>query len=207
MIRRPPRSTRTDTLFPYTTLFRSGSGIDETFFHVYFKCEQCHCFEHCSKAIAPERGPERREVSAVSGLTHEAKRSLGRLGVHTVADLSRALGLAQAPGVGWSLSRRAPQLVARARALAANAPTRTEEQHTFLMPPRVDAVLMLSVDFDPIDDRIAAIGYRRVEAGKVSNQHVHVPASGSAVDEAEAMVAVLSALVRSEEHTSELQSL
>src|SRR3546814_8765727 len=26
MIRRPPRSTRTDTLFPYTTLFRSGGG-------------------------------------------------------------------------------------------------------------------------------------------------------------------------------------
>src|SRR3546814_16959508 len=27
MIRRPPRSTRTDTLFPYTTLFRSGDDI------------------------------------------------------------------------------------------------------------------------------------------------------------------------------------
>src|SRR3546814_993696 len=27
MIRRPPRSTRTDTLFPYTTLFRSASMI------------------------------------------------------------------------------------------------------------------------------------------------------------------------------------
>src|SRR3546814_2817254 len=26
MLRRPPRSTRTDTLFPYTTLFRSESG-------------------------------------------------------------------------------------------------------------------------------------------------------------------------------------
>src|SRR3546814_7388311 len=26
MIRRPPRSTRTDTLFPYTTLFRSENG-------------------------------------------------------------------------------------------------------------------------------------------------------------------------------------
>src|SRR3546814_1192084 len=26
MIRRPPRSTRTDTLFPYTTLFRSQHG-------------------------------------------------------------------------------------------------------------------------------------------------------------------------------------
>src|SRR3546814_1480262 len=28
MIRRPPRSTRTDTLFPYTTLFRSGRGAE-----------------------------------------------------------------------------------------------------------------------------------------------------------------------------------
>src|SRR3546814_3273770 len=27
MIRRPPRSTRTDTLFPYTTLFRSPADI------------------------------------------------------------------------------------------------------------------------------------------------------------------------------------
>src|SRR3546814_20261963 len=27
MIRRPPRSTRTDTLFPYTTLFRSGTSL------------------------------------------------------------------------------------------------------------------------------------------------------------------------------------
>src|SRR3546814_18246322 len=28
MIRRPPRSTRTDTLFPYTTLFRSPYRIE-----------------------------------------------------------------------------------------------------------------------------------------------------------------------------------
>src|SRR3546814_9723195 len=27
MIRRPPRSTRTDTLFPYTTLFRSAASV------------------------------------------------------------------------------------------------------------------------------------------------------------------------------------
>src|SRR3546814_2618320 len=42
MIRRPPRSTRTDTLFPYTTLFRSPDGLD--------RCTDCplvpaaHCF-------------------------------------------------------------------------------------------------------------------------------------------------------------------
>src|SRR3546814_498940 len=29
MLRRPPRSTRTDTLFPYTTLFRSVDGLAE----------------------------------------------------------------------------------------------------------------------------------------------------------------------------------
>src|SRR3546814_1662489 len=28
MIRRPPRSTRTDTLFPYTTLFRSSGQVE-----------------------------------------------------------------------------------------------------------------------------------------------------------------------------------
>src|SRR3546814_138750 len=28
MIRRPPRSTRTDTLFPYTTLFRSVDALN-----------------------------------------------------------------------------------------------------------------------------------------------------------------------------------
>src|SRR3546814_3134712 len=31
MIRRPPRSTRTDTLFPYTTLFRSFMAVSAAF--------------------------------------------------------------------------------------------------------------------------------------------------------------------------------
>src|SRR3546814_5264464 len=39
MIRRPPRSTRTDTLFPYTTLFRSRSegvaSVAICFIHAY----------------------------------------------------------------------------------------------------------------------------------------------------------------------------
>src|SRR3546814_19211172 len=33
MIRRPPRSTRTDTLFPYTTLFRSVRLFDAVIFN------------------------------------------------------------------------------------------------------------------------------------------------------------------------------
>src|SRR3546814_3837481 len=31
MLRRPPRSTRTDTLFPYTTLFRSDQAVGDVF--------------------------------------------------------------------------------------------------------------------------------------------------------------------------------
>src|SRR3546814_9657217 len=45
MIRRPPRSTRTDTLFPYTTLFRSevdreffASLVNGDFFEVELHC-------------------------------------------------------------------------------------------------------------------------------------------------------------------------
>src|SRR3546814_6189045 len=36
MIRRPPRSTRTDTLFPYTTLFRSlgGASVAENAYYI-----------------------------------------------------------------------------------------------------------------------------------------------------------------------------
>src|SRR3546814_2923545 len=37
MIRRPPRSTRTDTLFPYTTLFRSSdAAIQRLFMNPYY---------------------------------------------------------------------------------------------------------------------------------------------------------------------------
>src|SRR3546814_8746452 len=36
MIRRPPRSTRTDTLFPYTTLFRSPQRPPFSFNNFYF---------------------------------------------------------------------------------------------------------------------------------------------------------------------------
>src|SRR3546814_3332643 len=39
MIRRPPRSTRTDTLFPYTTLFRSQLGaFGRTGFQPFIAC-------------------------------------------------------------------------------------------------------------------------------------------------------------------------
>src|SRR3546814_8069536 len=48
MIRRPPRSTRTDTLFPYTTLFRSTEinasiGFDRRLYRQGIAGSQAHC--------------------------------------------------------------------------------------------------------------------------------------------------------------------
>src|SRR3546814_1875639 len=50
MIRRPPRSTRTDTLFPYTTLFRSASGGERRIIPV-----AAH-FRHRHRAHRGDRG-------------------------------------------------------------------------------------------------------------------------------------------------------
>src|SRR3546814_13198018 len=54
MIRRPPRSTRTDTLFPYTTLFRSeGAGSDhgEVIQNALAPKER-HGFDCCSRSAS-----------------------------------------------------------------------------------------------------------------------------------------------------------
>src|SRR3546814_6422584 len=50
MIRRPPRSTRTDTLFPYTTLFRSKRALPITL----PACGQA--ISKCLAGLAPHAG-------------------------------------------------------------------------------------------------------------------------------------------------------
>src|SRR3546814_15468635 len=61
MIRRPPRSTRTDTLFPYTTLFRSGllksSRYAEQDQYSQFRCGD-RAPPRTSKACAPDTRTE-----------------------------------------------------------------------------------------------------------------------------------------------------
>src|SRR3546814_13983806 len=47
MIRRPPRSTRTDTLVPYTTLFRSTTEAEA----------YEHDHQHAQRALEPPAGP------------------------------------------------------------------------------------------------------------------------------------------------------
>src|SRR3546814_6920725 len=61
MIRRPPRSTRTDTLFPYTTLFRSCS-YQHCAFPVFVTGQACHRpgQETCTKILERQRGPMKK---------------------------------------------------------------------------------------------------------------------------------------------------
>src|SRR3546814_2991168 len=54
MIRRPPRSTRTDTLFPYTTLFRSTRSSR--------KCARSSTATSCSRASSPPPTTTRRST-------------------------------------------------------------------------------------------------------------------------------------------------
>src|SRR3546814_21177185 len=58
MIRRPPRSTRTDTLFPYTTLFRScRAPTGRISFRPAHESPYCHHRRH-PPGILPERSEE-----------------------------------------------------------------------------------------------------------------------------------------------------
>src|SRR3546814_11026494 len=85
MIRRPPGSTRTDTLFPYTTLFRSDAGdagdaVDSAE----------------ADALLPLRGVDESDHSLVRAVVEDLwTRALlwrGTDGVHVVRTVPEVLG-------------------------------------------------------------------------------------------------------------------
>lgn len=63
-----------------------GSDPDDTFWHLWFRCEWCDYFEGCRDAAEAAR-----DVSLVPYLSTFAKRHLGAAGVHTVDDLAAVL--------------------------------------------------------------------------------------------------------------------
>src|SRR5881409_1625988 len=63
MIRRPPRSTRETTLFPYTTLFRSSAGIiHEINNPLNFATTGLFTLRNKAKYLSPEQQEEYREI-------------------------------------------------------------------------------------------------------------------------------------------------
>src|SRR3546814_2094497 len=82
MIRRPPRSTRTDTLFPYTTLFRSSSplrgdpaasanGLKREAGEVRHACMRARRFRHCPRNGKRVRANASATVQARNGASRE----------------------------------------------------------------------------------------------------------------------------------------
>src|SRR3546814_9842111 len=59
MIRRPPRSTRTDTLFPYTTLFRSHPYLERARLRIECATQQVHCARELLAGIRFDRNANR----------------------------------------------------------------------------------------------------------------------------------------------------
>src|SRR3546814_7503500 len=58
MVRRPPRSTRTDTLVPYTTLFRSNGSCDQFLRRISVKRQSC--IQQRARAVAGKGAHEHR---------------------------------------------------------------------------------------------------------------------------------------------------
>src|SRR3546814_11400684 len=78
MIRRPPRSTRTDTLFPYTTLFRS-TGQDALHRSQYVRTRPARFGRGPDMAEAGTAGIkiDRAEAGYSNGI-HRSLRQIGR---------------------------------------------------------------------------------------------------------------------------------
>jgi predicted RecB family nuclease len=168
---------------------------DATFFHVYFKCEQCKFIPHCEKSVSPDLPAAVRNVSAVAGLSQQAKKSLLEAGIKTVSDLAsstseKALG----NNAGWTLTRRIDSLIARAKAISGNTILAGSESHSYLLPPRTDVSLYLSVDADPIDDQLATLGYLYCDKTQ-TRQIVRILPDSDSRAEAEVLVDVFTRLI------------
>src|SRR3546814_14590384 len=85
MIRRPPRSTRTDTLFPYTTLCRSfrwqsfGGGLPSkrAVIHPIVSCALSFALVPCPPVISIQRSGVPRRQTALANLRVTAGATIG----------------------------------------------------------------------------------------------------------------------------------
>src|SRR3546814_12004214 len=115
MIRRPPRSTRTDTLFPYTTLFRSYGEIvaDEKVSEAQLALEPLHQVQdlrlhrdverrgrlvaHQELRVAGQSAGDGDALALPAGELVRALRSVRRRPPHLLKQLADARGYGRAP--------------------------------------------------------------------------------------------------------------
>src|SRR3546814_15482652 len=66
MIRRSPRSTRTDTLFPYTTLFRSEGARIESSASIPEQTADSHAADHIGIHAEPSEEPLQYQINSIT---------------------------------------------------------------------------------------------------------------------------------------------
>src|SRR3546814_9063093 len=81
MRRRPPRSTRTDTLFPYTTLFRSAHH--RIHHRRIQKGKRCRSFQRRAGIAAPERIGRKSQDRTFLGAANRNQSAVHRSEEHT----------------------------------------------------------------------------------------------------------------------------
>src|SRR3546814_16231642 len=93
MIRRPPRSTRTDTLFPYTTLFRSKAVLMAAIDRAFAQLENtaARAAEQAA-ALSKIAALTRREQAVLEGLADGSPNKIiaFELGVSSRTEIGRA---------------------------------------------------------------------------------------------------------------------
>src|SRR3546814_18364832 len=87
MIRRPPRSTRTDTLFPYTTLFRSARSQNAADYRSAFQRASNNPLWDALEAPSGERFPWDDESNYLQPPPFAAMRAPSLLGRYTAYPL------------------------------------------------------------------------------------------------------------------------
>src|SRR3546814_751298 len=152
MIRRPPRSTRTDTLFPYTTLFRSADDL-----------------AHALHLVEAREVHQHREAG-------EQLKPLGKAAEHR----ERARDILVAVD-----AEGAEIVVLRAHLVIF-------EEHAIFALGHADRVEQVRVSGDVDGFHVAERGQHHLDLGRLEHAAIFV---------------VVAILHRSEEHTSELQSL
>src|SRR3546814_13045349 len=94
MLRRPPRSTRTDTLFPYTTLFRSAIPGVETAVDAEFHVR----LARAEPDVADEKVGRRRALARVIGDAERDRIGACLAGRKGRAEAAVGVGAARLPG-------------------------------------------------------------------------------------------------------------
>src|SRR3546814_13033197 len=115
MIRRPPRSTRTDTLFPYTTLFRSPA-----------RSSRCRAHLGRNSARRDRRSRRLPERQGKAGAPHCARARTGELTMKSYLRAALPLTFAALLMAGCSGGEPAPEETENAAAGAAAG--RAEEE-------------------------------------------------------------------------------